>query len=670
MTPLIPCTKSIHHSALFWKDPDSSVWYETTSYGATHLQRSGAAPGKRVPVTPEAVVTSVGQQMVLVASIFCSPRLWWEQLAAHPGQTIIPVFFHRGRLLLGPGFHEGGPVCPTCAALRLGQGFPHPQVFKSLLCGPITSATDASLEPIWTLLGEITLARFARTHCDRLQSGELAEFSLTDEQVPVSWHYVLPPPGDHPRHEVEEEVAHLFAIPDTAWPDTFRPSPRPSPSTLVDPLVGPLLSTVEVPPEAQEPKGLTGYATIIGHLGKYTRWHPDVSGSGLGYDPEQARLASIGEGVERYSGNYIPQDRLVFASEDELVHLGRPYVSLSRLCPFTKEQETTAGWPFARPGSSSNILWIEAQDLLDPGKNVLLPAEFVCLNLTRLTRQQSQIPVPLAGIAAHRRREAAIEAALLELVERDATMLWWHGNIPAKQLTELPSALQSQIEHGVPEHIQQWFLLLATEMPAYVVAGCVYDREKEILVAGFAARPNLSDAVRKASAEAWQLRRVSLQLLNRESVIWQAIDEGKLPMPVRPFRPDRSYRKAFRDDFADMHQLAYNLQFHLDPSTHSEAFARLSGEPCPYHEVPGGGDVIDGVVTACLVALSQSGKPAYCADLTTPDIATLGFTVVRVVCPTLVGNTPTAFVPLAHRRLQEVLSRQQHPPYLGPLPHA
>jgi ribosomal protein S12 methylthiotransferase accessory factor len=610
----------------------------------------------------------VDQQMWLVASIFCSPSLWWEQLAAHTGQTIIPVFFHRGRLLLGPGFLEGGPVCPTCAALRLGQGFPHPQVFKSLLCSPITSAADASLEPIWTLLGEITLAHFARTHCDRLQSGELAELSLTGEQAPVSWHHILPPPGDHPRHEVEERVAHLFAIPDITWPDISKPQPRLS--SLVDPLVGPLVSTVEIPPEAHEPKDLTGYATIIGHLGKYTRWHPDVSGSGLGYDPEQARLASIGEGVERYSGNYIPLYRLVSASEDELVYLGRPYVSLSRLCPFTKEQMVAAGWPFARSESSSTILWIEAQDLLDPEKTVLLPAEFVCLNLTRLTKQQSQIPVQLAGIAAHRLRESAIEAALLELVERDATMLWWHGGKPAKQLTSLPNALQSQIEHGVPEHIQQWFLLLETEMPAYVVAGCVYDQKQEILVAGFAARPNLSDAVRKASAEAWQLRRVSSQLLNRESVIWQAIDEGKLPMPVRPFRPDRSYRKAFRDDFADMHQLAYNLQFHLDPQSHSEAFARLSGEPCPYHEVPGGGDASDDVVAACLTVLSHYGERAYCTDLTTPDMTALGFTVVRVVCPALVGNTPTAFIPLAHPRLQQVLSQQKRPPYLGPLPHA
>jgi hypothetical protein len=327
MTSLIPHVKIPHHSVLSWKDLDSAVWYETTSYGASHLQRSGTAPGERIPITPEAVVTPVDQQVWLVASIFCSPRLWWEQLAAHTGQTIIPVFFHRGRLLLGPGFHEGGPVCPTCMALRLGQAFPHPQVFKSLLRGPITA--NASLEQTWTLLTEITLAHIARTHCDRLQSGEQAEFSLTDEQAPVSWHHVLPPPGDHPHHEVEQEVAHLFAIPDMAWPNTSKPSPQPRIFPLVDPLVGPLVSTIEVPPEAHEPKGLTGYATIIGHLGKYTRWHPDVSGSGLGYDPEQARWASIGEGVERYSGNYIPQNRLIPASEDELVRLGRPYVPLS-----------------------------------------------------------------------------------------------------------------------------------------------------------------------------------------------------------------------------------------------------------------------------------------------------------------------------------------------------
>lgn len=658
------------HSMLRWKDPTSLVWYETTNYGASHLQRSGSSPDEYIPVTQDSQGLDIGERIRLSISIFVSPRLWWQQLVAHSGMIIIPVFFHRGRLVLGPAFEDGGLICPTCAALRLGQGFPHPQVLKALLSGPITCAANVSLEPIWTLLSQESLAHFALTHCDRLREGEMASLSMTDEQTSVSWHRILSPPGDHPHHEVEEEFTHLFGIPKCAWSNTSLTSSVLHYSPFVDTLVGPLLSTTEVPLEIHEPQGLTSSVTVTGLLGKFTRWHPDVSGSGLAFDAEQARWASIGEAVERYSGNYIPLHRLLHASEEELARLGREFVSLSRLRTFTREQEAAPDWPFAQPNREASIPWISAQILGSPSSSVLLPAEFVCLNLNRVTKQQSQMPVPLAGIAAHRSREAAIRAALLELIERDASMLWWHGKREAKLLTDLPNTLLGQIRRGVPESIQQWFLLLPTDMPAYVVAGCLYDREQEILVVGFAARPILADALRKSIAEAWQLRRLSLQLLDRKSVLWQAIDAGQLPMPVRPFRADRSYRKAFRDDFADMHQLAYNLQYYLDPQTLLPVLARLSGEPCPYNEVFKAEEGTDDVVAQCLLRLEHEGERAYSTDLTTPDMDALGFVVVRVVCPYLVGNTPTAFIPLAHPRFQNVLSRHAGVPYLAPLPHA
>jgi ribosomal protein S12 methylthiotransferase accessory factor len=674
MTSLLPHslrrTLQETHSTLCWKDPTSLVWYETTNYGASHLQRSGFPPDEYIPVTPDFQGLDIGGRMRLSISLFISPRLWWQQLVAYSEMIIIPVFFHRGRLVLGPAFEESGPTCPTCASLRLGQGFPHPQVLKALLYGPITCAPDVSLEPIWSLLGQESLTHFALTHCDRLREGEMASLDISGERASVSWHRILPPPGNHPHHEVEEEVAHLFGIPECAWSSTPLTSSALHRSPFVDILVGPLLSTTEVLLEIHEPQGLTSSVTVTGLLGKFTRWHPDVSGSGLAFDAEQARWASIGEAVERYSGNYIPRHRLLYASEDELVHLGREFVPLSRLRTFTREQEAATDWPFAQPKRETSIPWIPAQILGLPSSSVLLPAEFVCLNLNRVTKQQSQMPVPLAGIAAHRSQEAAIVAALLELIERDASMLWWHGKRGAKLLTDLPNTLLDQIGKGVPESIQQWFLLLPTDMPAYVVAGCLYDREKAILVVGFAARPTLADALRKSIAEAWQLRRLSLQLLDRKSVLWQAIDAGQLPMPVKPFRTDRSYRKAFRADFADMHQLAYNLQYYLDPETLSPVLARLSGEPYPYSEVSKAEGTTDDVVAQCLLRLEQEGERAYYTDLTTPDMDALGFVVVRVVCPYLVGNTPTAFIPLAHPRIQDVLSRQGGEPYLAPLPHA
>lgn len=655
-----------------WGDPQRpEVVYETRNYGRTHLQKSGQEQRHSGPsASLEASIRRVEASLWLLQTLFCSPSTWWRTLVEQPGATVVPLFFHRGRFLIGPAFETAGAVCPTCAGLRLAQAFPHPGVFLSLLSGPV--AVDGSLEALRELFSQPSLDQFVASHIHLLRTGRLASFSLADDCAQVQWHRILPPPGGHPFHLVEAAVGRLFGIPARDWPSSSIAGTGDDSRFLVDPLVGPLVSTTRVLPETNEPEALVGYVTVTGHLGKYTRWHPDVSGSGLGFSEELARWASVGEAAERYSGNYIPLERLVNASEDELTQQRRPHVPLGRFRRFTPEQESATTWPLAPLHGESSIPWIAAETLGAPGEPVLLPAEYVYLNLNRVTKQPSRIPVPLAGIAAYHSRDGALAAAMLELVERDATMLWWHGGLHAKQLVELPPELEEQVGHGVPACIRQWFLLLQTDMPAYVAAGCVYDEEYEILVVGFAARPILADALRKSAAEAWQLRRLSLQLLNRESALWQAIDSGRLPMPVRPFRADRHYREEFRRDFADMRQLAYNLQWYLDPTTHPPALARLSGEPCPYREVPVAWDGPDGeLVARCVAQLDLVGERVYCADLTTQDMRALGgLTTVRVVCPGLIGNAPTAFVPLAHPRMLRALLESGGQPHLGPMPHA
>jgi len=640
-----------------------------TSEHKTHPQREEA--NQCLFVSSDAVGRLASPGLLLVQSIFCTPRAWWQQVTSHPQATIVPLFFHRGYLVIGPGFQQGEGICPTCAVLRLAQAFPHPRMFTALLSGHITQGTSTSLETLWAILGQESLAHFAATHRDRLESGSLAVLSLLDEQAEVQWHRILPPPGDHPFHEIKSEVALLCGIPGIPWSNTSREEHRHvGQQPLIDAFVGPLLTTASLPAHPGEPPGIASAVTLAGHLGKFTRWHPDVSGSGLSFSEEYARGASLGEAVERYSGNYIPPSRLIYATEYELEHAGRPCVSLERFCPFTREQKASATWPFASHTSDTRLPWVEASVLGEGQETTLLPAEAVFLGLARVTKQQSHIPVPLAGIAAHTSREAATTAALLEVIERDASMLWWHGGLPARQLVELPRALQEQVERDVPQTIRQWYLLLSTDMPGFTVAGCLHDREHDVLVLGFATRPNLADALRKASAESWQLRRLSLQLLDRGSDLWRDIDRERLPMPTRPFRADRRYAESFREDYADMHQLTYCTQFFLDPRTHPPALARLTGEPCSFAEVLASQKVSpDELAALCIAHLAQRGERLYRVDLTTPDMGTLGLTTVRVACPGLVGNTPTAFLPLGHPRFAEA-SRQGAQTYLAPMPHA
>jgi ribosomal protein S12 methylthiotransferase accessory factor len=66
---------------------------------------------------------------------------------------------------------------------------------------------------------------------------------------------------------------------------------------------------------------------------------------------ELAEAAAIGEALERYSGSYIPSDRVVIASAAEL---GEDAVAPERFALFSDEQYGGPAFPF-RPGSVSAI---------------------------------------------------------------------------------------------------------------------------------------------------------------------------------------------------------------------------------------------------------------------------------------------------------------------------
>lgn len=673
-----PLTRAVRQAlictpaAYAWNDSAlPQTRYETSNYGHAHSWRRGEV--RTAPSFFEVGLKerTIDHDLRLVQTIFCSPRSWWQQVIAHPYGMTVPVFFHRGHLAIGPAFTKDGPVCPTCSALRLGQAYPHPAVFTSLISNPIMTTGDTSQEVIDSILEQESLAHFVLDHLNRLKSGLLASLNLLSEEEGIQWHRILSPPGHHPLHEVSEEHVQRFGIPEIPWSNVCDAEEGGTFPLLLDAFVGPLLSTVSTPTERDEPETLSGHVTITGHLGSFTRWHPDVNGSGLNFSGDTASRASIGEAVERYSGNYIPLDRLLTASENALTHGGQPHVPFARFLQFTDTQHSASTWPFAAYHPNDDIPWVDAKTLGMSGNSILLPAESVYLNLTRVTRCPSHLPVPLAGIAAHTTYEAAQTAALLEVIERDATMRFWHGGHPARQLVDLPHSVDEELVRGVPPSIKQWFLLLGTDLPVFVVAGCLFDAVHDVLVIGFAARALLADALKKSIAEAWQLRRLSLLLLDQHSRLWEKIQAGHLPMPTRPFRADRRYREAFRSDYSDMHQLAYNLQYYLDPDSHRSTLERLSGEACAYRDAEKGqGTLPNEVVTRCVEQLAQQGEQVYCVDLSTRDMRTLGFTTVRVVCPGLIGNTPAAFIPLAHPRLQRTFLEHGTRPYLAPMPHA
>jgi ribosomal protein S12 methylthiotransferase accessory factor len=651
-----------------WDDSDQAITYTTRDFCGTLGVRTTSE--KLQPDLQQErdfqVITRLKESVWAIQTLLCLPRVWWQVLAEHPSASIVPLFFHKGSLILGPTLTRGTGLCPTCLALRMAQSFPYPDVFQSMLQG--SARVNAELTSVWQAsLSRDALSDFVSTHFERLQEGELASFSLAEPLPRPEWHRVLPLPGAHPFHQVTATTRQLFGIPEwESWSVDEQIKPTPS---LLDNLTGPLIALSEYHPLPGEPQNLFSATALTGALDWFLRWHPDQHGGGSSFSQEQAINAASGEAIERYSGNFVPEG-LLWQSEQEIARTGRPYLPQGCFFWNTTRQKASPRWPFAAIRNDRPVPWVEGESFSKPKTRVLLPAEVVYLNQPRMFGHRPHYPVNLAGMAAHRQPEQATTAALLEMIEREATMRFWYAGLPAKLIIGLPSLLQRRYQDGVPPSIRQWYLHLSTDFPVAVTAACLYDQKDEILVVGFAARAQLSDALDKAVAEAWQLHHLSLQLLDQRSDLWQEINSGRLAIPTIPFRSDRSYARAFQDDFSDMYQLAFSLQYYLDPATHPHALHRLSGEPVEYKEVAREDSELDSVVAEGVAHIERSGHGIYRVDVTTPDIRAGGFSVIRLVCPLLVGNTAPAFVPFEHPRMQQVIAERNIAPRLIPMPHA
>jgi ribosomal protein S12 methylthiotransferase accessory factor len=452
---------------------------------------------------------------------------------------------------------------------------------------------------------------------------------------------------------------------------------------LVDESIGLVRRLFDVPPQPGEPTRLIRYSVSVSDPSRYSGWRNDLVGSGFGFtDPQACMAAAVGEAVERYCGNFIPFPD-VTASWNELDERGIPAVRPTRFSQFTAAQceraGTSADWPYVMPPEDKPIEWSEAEVLTAAdASTVLVPSSLVYLNFRQLEHRRKAPhwhTHTFAGIAAGSNLAHASASALREIIERDATMLWWVGNREARRI-EVPaeSVEWRTVTDGVDTTVLDlWWLLLPDDFGIPTIAGVLLDREHDVLTVGFATREDPQQALYKAAAEAFQLRQLSLSLLDSEGWMRRAVDEGIFGTDLPPHRPDRDYGSSFAPDLADMTQLLFNTQYYLDRSTWEPALQRLRpGRSIPLGDIPASAAVgqdhqqqLDTLVAAC----ARAGLDVLRVDITSDDVTPTGVRVARVIVPGACGNTATAYPPLGNSRLQDTLARTGSP-FLAPLPHS
>ena len=428
---------------------------------------------------------------------------------------------------------------------------------------------------------------------------------------------------------------------------------------LLDRRTGLLVDTERLPVPPGMPSCWVSYGAAVGRTDRFAGWRADSYGFGAALGLEAAAAgAAVGEAVERYCGNAIPAG-LPVASHAQLWDAGRDAVEPRTFALFSARQHALPGFPFTRFTDDLRIAWVQGSDL-HTGAPCMVPASMAYLDYHHGPRRAEPATHPLvySGIAAGRDVRSARRSALEELLERDATTIWWSGGGPSVALDD-DGLVTGQLGRPDPDHpLTVRLFLVPNQFGVPVVAAFVEDDAGDVSGFGSACRADPRAAAAKALVEALGVLRLARDLGDPGSTVWTAVSSGQVERHVYlPHRADRRHLDDAGEAFRNLTDLPAVAQLYLDPRMRGAPLDRLrrADRTVPLADVPAvaGADP----VPAYLHRLAGAGLRAVSVDLTTPDVAAAGWHVVRVVVPGLVGNAPPAFPYRGGRRLFDLPAR-------------
>lgn len=437
-------------------------------------------------------------------------------------------------------------------------------------------------------------------------------------------------------------------------PEPARPHLPERPVTdLVDARSGPVRS---LEPESLHPSLPPALHLVAARPSGGARGQATPGGAAW-WDAAAAEAAALGEAVERYCADPVPVARR--SRWNELAAEGVAAVDPASLALYSDQQYEAPGFPFARFDRDLTVAWTPGFSV-PCGEPVLVPSSLVGLGPVG-EQPLTHLPVN-AGIAAGTGPEEAVLSALEEVLERHCLATAWEFGTAFAPLP-VPPWLTGVL--GGAASAQECFVWsVPNEFGLPVAAVLLRDRRDGVLGMGTALRPRTDAAVAKAAAEAV----VSCQAARRlsEEREMAALFEEHPDTVLRPWRAERDYVRAYRSDLRDLVDVSCHVQYHLDPRVWPELSAALASGTLP-EGWSASRETADRSAYPDIVR--ERGYRAVAVDLTTPDVASCGLAVARVVVPGLRATAPAAFPMLGGARPCPPARSLPHIRPL-PLPHA
>jgi ribosomal protein S12 methylthiotransferase accessory factor len=175
-------------------------------------------------------------------------------------------------------------------------------------------------------------------------------------------------------------------------------------------------------------------------LGEPAEWLPEAAlpeagrmPSGRGLTPEQARASCLGEAAELVSACFRGSETLLNAPWRDVA--GRAVHTASLVLASEAQyrdrdrwnaSRSAVDWIPARFDESRPVDWVEVASP-DGRDSALVPAAYVYIGYFESGDERAFAVADSNGCAAGATPEHASVTAFLELIERDATSIWWYG---------------------------------------------------------------------------------------------------------------------------------------------------------------------------------------------------------------------------------------------------
>jgi ribosomal protein S12 methylthiotransferase accessory factor len=234
--------------------------------------------------------------------------------------------------------------------------------------------------------------------------------------------------------------------------------------------------------------------------------------SGRGLTKAAARRSALGEAAELVSACAWGEEAVVAAT---MAAIGQAALPPAALTGFTARQLVVreawnsrhGGFDWRPPpfDEAREIAWMEVADAYG-GPPAFAPADCVLIGRREAGDAEAVAIADSSGCAAGETVEAATLAAVLELVERDATGRWWYGGRRrppvAPEAADLPGALAGFLTERQRRSV---LFDITTDLGIPVVAAVSAETDGRDVALGFAARLDAPAAACAAATEMLQM---------------------------------------------------------------------------------------------------------------------------------------------------------------------